>query len=618
MRKKNEENVSLTFKDHIIPQQFSIYPMSDNVRDTSKSATQSNHHDAVQPISSSTTTTVNKTTNNDCNRKYTPGEVFYLYPHHYPQHTSTASGISMRGRRRPVGVSGRGGVSMAVNHGMPPRPTTSCRGGGTTKSGIRNPAELQNNTTPYTTDKEEQDHPVQKSPETLGIEEEDEEEEEDDEEYKEEEESDDEGDDEKDEEEIKDEASSSFSNILVDHSDDEVEILQELRDLLEDYDDDWALFANHVSGVENSALKTTDNMEKTISVTHNKHASASSPLESEESHRQNDIEHKETYRDPNDACAASTLSTTSSLDTGERPSQNMINSNINTAASSNNKHNYPSVSAPPSPTIHNSTFRCPLDFIRQPPPNQPADASTSNQPQGQEDDENSTATSEPTQKQLEQLTHLLDQFYQVLLQQAVLTVRHLYLQKQHAIGQDPRVLLLDTATKHSHHPQRFTNEGSEHLTQDELAQILDGAVGMLQELDMLRKNALRNIVTFEEQQTALDSSPCSTLVDNNQVHSTTSLRRVLTRSLFMRTLQERYNQQNRQQLHQNASASRIRGFPTVFDLRGLAKLEDTFKVMDESVVAYKNTLSTSVQPSEKIVNILHSRQVRTPLALSFL
>lgn len=591
--------------------------MSDNVIDTSKSETQSNHHDAVQPISSSTTTVKKKTTTNDYNRLYAPGEVYYLYPHHYPQNTSTASGISMRGRRRPVGVSGRGGVSMAANNGMPPRPTTSCRGGGTAKSFIRNPAELQTNTS-HTTDKEEQDHPVQKSPTKLEIEEEDEEEEDDDEEYKEDEESDDDGDDEKEEEEVKDEASSSLSNILVDHNDDEVEILEELRDLLEDYDDDWTLFANHISGVDNSALKTTESMEKTISVIHNKDASALSTLESEESHRQNDIEHKETYMDLNDACAASTLSTTSSLDTGERPPQNMINNNINTAASSNHKHNYPSVSAPPSPTIHNSTFRCPLDFIRQPPPNQPANASTSTQPQGQLDADNSTATSEPTQKQLEQLTHLLDQFYQVLLQQAVLTVRHLYLQKQHAIGQDPRVLLMDTGTKHSQHPQRFTNEGSEHLTQDELAQILDGAVGMLQELDVLRKNALRNIVTFEEQQTALESSPCSTLVDNNQVHSTTSLRRVLTRSLFMRTLQERYNQQNRQQLHQNTSASRIRGFPTVFDIRGLAKLEDTFKVMDESVVAYKNTLSTSAQPSEKIVNILHSRQVRTPLALSFL
>ncbi len=153
-----------------------------------------------------------------------------------------------------------------------------------------------------------------------------------------------------------------------------------------------------------------------------------------------------------------------------------------------------------------------MDFIRHPQLNQPANASNSNQPQRQEDTDHSTAISEPTQKQLEQLTHLLDQFYQALLQQAVITVRHLYLQKQHAIGQDPRVLLMETATKHSQQPQRFTNEGSENLTQDELAEILDGAVGMLQELDALRKNALRNIVTFDYQGfinswTALNQQP---------------------------------------------------------------------------------------------------------------
>jgi hypothetical protein len=526
----------------------------------------------------------------------------------------------MRGKRRPVGVSGRGGVSAASNPIMPPRTNTSCRGGGTTKRVLLKPVKLQH--TPSNIDKEEQEHPVQQTPPTKSEIEEEEEEEEDDDEYKEEEESDDDGEDEKEEEEVKDEASSSISNILVDHNHDELDILDELRDLLEDYEDDWTMFASHISGIESSVeCKTTESQENNISVTDNKDASASvsSAVKFEENHRQTDIENKETHMDPNDACAASTLSTTSSLDTGERHPQSFLRSNIHTAAASKNKHNYPSLSAPPSPTIHNATFRCPLDFIRHPQLHQPANASsTSNQPQRQEDANHSTATSEPTQKQLERLTHLLDQFYQALLQQAVITVRHLYLQKQHAIGQDPRVLLMETATKHSQQPQRFTNEGSENLTQDELAEILDSAVGMLQELDALRKNALRNIVTFEEEQTALDSSPSSTLVDNNQIHSTTSLRRVLTRSLFMRTLQERYSQQNRQKLHQNASASRIRGFPTVFDIRGLSKLEDTFKVMDESVVAYKNTLSTSTTPSQKMVNILHPRQVRTQLPFSFL
>jgi hypothetical protein len=46
---------------------------------------------------------------------------------------------------------------------------------------------------------------------------------------------------------------------------------------------------------------------------------------------------------------------------------------------------------------------------------------------------------------------------------------------------------------------------------------------MLLEIGVLCRNASSNIVTFDEQQTALVSSPSTTLVDNKQMHSTTSL-----------------------------------------------------------------------------------------------
>jgi hypothetical protein len=87
-------------------------------------------------------------------------------------------------------------------------------------------------------------------------------------------------------------------------------------------------------------------------------------------------------------------------------------------------------------------------------------------------------------------------------------VRNLQFQKQQNQQQDQqqrkRQLLLlatDTKLKQDHQEQlQLTSLGSEILVADELAEILDGAVGMLQELDALRKNAIRNIVTFEEEE----------------------------------------------------------------------------------------------------------------------
>jgi hypothetical protein len=572
--------------------------MTDHVVDSETAAMQSHHSVALPPFTTNTTTTA--TTN--YNNMHAPSEVYYLYPYHHPtpsSATSTASGVSMRGRRRPIGVSGRGCSSVvATSIVIPTGTNTSSRGGSTAKRILPNPVTLQN--APIFSDKEQQQQKPAQMFTTEQIQPKFEEEEEDDDEYKEEEETDDD-EDEEDEEEVKDDDSSSI-NFLVDESDG-IDLIEELQDLLEDYEDDWTLFANKTT---NSHHPGIENLERQKNMAENKDLIPSSS-EAVDNHVEVITQQKVSSIDSNNICNASVASISSSLDSRKQPPQRTICSN-------NNKYNYPSVSAPPSPTIHNSTFHCPLDFIRHPQTKHPSQGEpinydSSKHPKQELDAAASTSASEPTQKQLDQLTHLLDQFYQVLLQQAVITVRHLYLQKQHASGEDPRLLLLDTLSKQPQQ-QRFTKEGSENLVQDELAEILDGAVGMLQELDALRKNALRNIVAFEEQekQSALDTPLDQEISNNNSNNPATFQRRVLTRSVFTRALQERYSHRN-QQKPQNNKSDCIRAFRTVFDIRGLSRLEDTFKVMDESVVAYKNTLTTTTTPSGDTINILHPRQV---------
>ena len=221
-------------------------------------------------------------------------------------------------------------------------------------------------------------------------------------------------------------------------------------------------------------------------------------------------------------------------------------------------------------------------------------------------------------RQRSEVSNLLSKFYQVLVQQAVLAVRR-----------------ADSKKKITNESSRIST-GSE--THDDLAQILDGAVGMLQELEELRKDGIRNILLFEDQQEKperyhksfpgiLDdqgtkkynseyvrnnststknlSEPTETALSKaahqsgNESNNTqkknghkTCKRRILTRAAFMKMLQERYD---RMLGSKTAEASRSpfgakkSPYPgTLFDIDGLARLKSAFQCMDESVSKRKN------------------------------
>lgn len=86
-------------------------------------------------------------------------------------------------------------------------------------------------------------------------------------------------------------------------------------------------------------------------------------------------------------------------------------------------------------------------------------------------------------------------------------------------------------------------------SQEDLAEILDGAVGMLQDLDQNRKDAIRNSIQLHQ---------------SVAEHDDTGGR--LTRAAFLRTLQ-----------HTSATSA-----PTLFDVGGLASLRQTFHTLDTS------------------------------------
>jgi hypothetical protein len=156
-----------------------------------------------------------------------------------------------------------------------------------------------------------------------------------------------------------------------------------------------------------------------------------------------------------------------------------------------------------------------------------------------------------TTAQFEQLHSLMNQHYQLLTQQAVLSVRAAHFQKTHKTREQ-----IDYVT------------GGE--TGDDLVEILDGAVGMLQDLDQNRKDSIRNSIQFETAQAPARRSLLSEMdasEELNQSTTGTTGQRRLTRAQFIKTLQTHTNGQQR----------------TVFDIQGLSKLKETFAMVDKSV-----------------------------------
>ncbi|CAJ1941451.1 unnamed protein product [Cylindrotheca closterium] len=163
-----------------------------------------------------------------------------------------------------------------------------------------------------------------------------------------------------------------------------------------------------------------------------------------------------------------------------------------------------------------------------------------------------------TYQQTQQLRHLLAQHYQLLVQQAILGIR-------------------------AAHFQKLDKEKSDFLsgeTADDLAEILDGAVGMLQDLDQNRKDAIRNSIQLGDTVSKSDDSTISlpgrrSLLSKFAETSNSSHQnqkdRPLTRLAFSQSLQQGSNWPKR----------------TTFDILGLVKLKETFATIDRSVAGIK-------------------------------
>jgi len=142
-----------------------------------------------------------------------------------------------------------------------------------------------------------------------------------------------------------------------------------------------------------------------------------------------------------------------------------------------------------------------------------------------------------TEAQKEQLASLMKQHYQLLIQQAVLSVRAAH------------------GLKYS--KPKTTNDMYCTETHEDLAEILDGAVGMLQDLDQNRKDAIRTSIQLDNKGNFSKRSLMPALDSEGD--------RRLTRAAFIKTLQTGQKTNN-----------------TCFDVKGLCHLNATFATLDKS------------------------------------
>jgi len=244
----------------------------------------------------------------------------------------------------------------------------------------------------------------------------------------------------------------------------------------------------------------------------------------------------------------------------------------------------------------------------------------------------------PTSDQVIELRNLMSAHYQLLLQQSVLAVRSANYQRHmrsdyystdpmgHSIASDVDAAAALVSAKAG--VTGNTNDNGKNQTSrgngstlgpadfffggesaDDLAEILDGAVGMLQDLDENRKDGIRNALQLEfsrrytrqpKKKSALPSLPPATGAsgkssagfgeDSNSKNSDEENHvgpRRLTRSAFQQTLKAREGGSVPQGQESNHSWSHTSDLPiaTSFDVKGLSKLESSFASIDSSVDA---------------------------------
>ena len=159
----------------------------------------------------------------------------------------------------------------------------------------------------------------------------------------------------------------------------------------------------------------------------------------------------------------------------------------------------------------------------------------------------STSKTHLTAEQYKLMGELMKKHYQLLVQQAVLAIRAAHAQKY-----QNRILTRVAATIEDDEDDQVKKAkyGSSfwmgHETADEIVECLDGAIGMLQDLNENRKDAFRHFVQSSQ------DGPGR-----------------LTRAQFQKSLKE---------LSRGAAR-------TVFDIPGISDLQDTFELIDKSVQA---------------------------------
>ncbi len=243
-------------------------------------------------------------------------------------------------------------------------------------------------------------------------------------------------------------------------------------------------------------------------------------------------------------------------------------------------------------------------IITSPTPVMPAAASESNHaPSAQK-----TVREPPvvSQEQLRRLRAAMARHHQLLLQQATLSVRAAYVQKvvgkpSKNAGQDrPTSGLPPTAFSPPNQPQNvcsYPNDFFAGETPEELSDCLDSSVSMLQDLEQHWKDAVRNSIqlAFRENNeqmarrkllhsVGVTQPPSSSHdIDADDVAGNSNQsdeNRRLTRSAFTRTLIER---ELKAEPMPGQFKPPTRQRVSVFEIRGLARLRETFNAIDNSV-----------------------------------
>jgi len=250
----------------------------------------------------------------------------------------------------------------------------------------------------------------------------------------------------------------------------------------------------------------------------------------------------------------------------------------------------------------------------------------------------------PTDRQIMHLQKLMNQHYQILIQQAVLAVRAAHGNKYKDIQKGPGSGSGPGSGPGSNKRKRMENFFCSGENADELAGILDGAVTMLQDLDKNRKDAIRYSIQMRRVRarrtgtagagagasasasvsgaangavakmhgfypSSAPSAARAILGDGNDEVQNEEMG-ILTRSVFIRTLRESDWKsepantthgfgvpggagggaplgQHVQHVVMESSNSTL-GASTVFGVRGLSRLNETFDAIDNSISGFSD------------------------------